>query len=173
MKKYFVLALALLTGISMAAQNQKETDPDVEYAAEMLKSEVAAPDFTLNDIDGKPVRFSDFKGKNVVLIFWASWCPDCRAEVPVIQEMYASAPAEKVTFVSVSFDRKEEAFRNYVIENKLPGVQLFDAAGKKDSVIAADFHVKWIPALYLIGPDGKVKLGTVVADKVAQALKEL
>ena len=173
MKKWIVLAMALLMGIGLSAQNTPATDPDLEYAAEMLKPGTAVPDFTLKDIKGNSVSLSDFRGKNVVLIFWASWCPDCRAEVPQIKEMYASAPADKVTFVSVSFDRKEEAYRSYVIENELPGVQLFDAAGKKDSTIGADFHVKWIPALYLIGPDGKVKLGTVVADKLAKALKAL
>lgn len=171
MKKAFLMLAGLVVCLGLAAQGTPQEDPDLQYATEMLKPGADAPDFTLNDINGKPVKLSDFRGKTVVLVFWASWCPDCRAEVPLLKQMHAAANPEKVAFVSVSFDRKEEAFQNYVKENQLPGVQLFDAAGKKESKIGESFHVRWIPALYLIGQDGKVQLGTVVAEKVAKALK--
>ena len=107
----------------------------------------------------------------MVLVFWASWCPDCRAEVPELKAMQANADPEKVAFVSISFDRTEEAWKKYVLENELGGVQLFDSSGKKDSVVGDAYHVKWIPALYLIDEKGKIELGTVVASKVANALK--
>lgn len=170
MKKLFLLIAGALLSFSLFAQT--EPDPDIQYGADLLKPGTVAPDFTLRDIDGKEVSLSEFRGKTVVLVFWASWCPDCRAEVPLLKKMHAGSDPEKTVFVSVSFDRKEEAFRSYVTENNLPGVQLFDASGKKDSRVGSLFHVKWIPALYLIGPDGKVKLGTVVAEKVADALKK-
>lgn len=173
MKKALFLVAGLLFCLSLAAQGTPQEDPDLQYATEMLKPGTQAPDFLLKDIDGKPVRLSDFRGKTVVLVFWASWCPDCRAEVPLIKQMHAAANPEKVAFVSVSFDRREEAFRSYVQENQLPGIQLFDAAGKKDSKVGDSFRVRWIPALYLIGPDGKIQLGTVVAEKVADELKTL
>jgi len=57
-----------------------------------------------------------------------------------------------------------------VNENYLPGVQLFDPAGKKESKVAADYGVKWIPSLYLIDETGKVQLGTVMIGKIADAL---
>ena len=57
------------------------------------------------------------------------------------------------------------------LENELGGVQLFDASGKKESAVGDAYHVKWIPALYLIDEKGKIQLGTVVASKVANALK--
>jgi hypothetical protein len=57
-----------------------------------------------------------------------------------------------------------------VAENDLPGVQLFDPAGKKDSKVAEAFGVKWIPSLYLIDADGKVVVSTVMAWKIAAAL---
>ena len=161
MKKLISLVAALLVGFGLAAQTQPEEDPDLQYATELLKTGVDAPDFTLNDIQGNPVKLSDFRGRQVVLVFWASWCPDCRAEVPELKAMHAAADPAKVAFVSVSFDRNFDTLVNFVRENYLPGVQLFDAAGK---------NVKWIPSLYLIGADGKVQLSTVVAQKVAKAL---
>ena len=171
MKRLLLLAALLPACLGLYAQNPPAEDLDAKYAGELLKAGTAAPDFTLNDIDGNPVSLSSFRGRQVVLIFWASWCPDCREEVPALQELQAKVNPEKVVFVSVSFDRKEEAFREYVRENKMGGVQLFDAAGKKDSAVAANYHVRWIPSLYLIDADGKIRLGTVMLDKVAKALR--
>lgn len=170
MKKWILLSLALLFSAGLFAQNVEE-DPDLKYATDMLKKGAPAPDFTLKDIEGTPVSIKDFLGKKVVLVFWASWCPDCRAEVPELKAMQANAAPEKVAFVSISFDRTEEAWKKYVLENELGGVQLFDSSGKKDSVVGDAYHVKWIPALYLIDEKGKIELGTVVASKVANALK--
>ena len=169
-RTFFVTALLMLGGtIGLSAQTPEE-DPDIEYAKDLLAPGTPAPDFTLNDIDGKPVSLSDFKGKKVVLVFWASWCPDCRAEVPELKAMMASRKAKDVVFVNVSFDRKEEAFKKYVQENEIGGYQLFDPAGKKESAVGAAYSVKWIPSLYLIGKDGKVVLGTVVIGKISKAL---
>ena len=170
MKRFLLLSLALVMSLSLFAQNATEEDPDVKYGAQLLKKGTPAPDFTLNDIDGKPVSLGSFLGKKVVLVFWASWCPDCRAEVPLLKEMLAQSDPAKVAFVSVSFDRKEEVWKNYVKENEMGGVQLFDASGKKDSRVGDAYHVQWIPALYLIDEKGKVELATVVAEKVQKAL---
>jgi len=160
----------LLGGFEAWTAAGKNIDQDLKYAASLLPAGSETPDFALKDIAGKEVKLSDFRGKSVVLVFWASWCPDCRAEVPELKAMYADADPGKVQFVSVSFDREFDALCKYAAENELPGVQLFDPAGKKESTVAAAYGVKWIPSLYLIGPDGKVVLGTVMAWKVAAAL---
>ena len=169
MKHIFAFVAALLVGVSAIAQETQ--DPDVEYGKDLLAAGTVAPSFTLKDINGKSVSLSDFLGKQVVLHFWASWCPDCREETPQLKAAQAAADPSKVVFVSVSFDRKVEAFEAYVHENALGGVQLFDASGKKESVVGTSYHVKWIPATYLIGPDGRIQLATVVFSKVAAKLK--
>ena len=170
MKKLMIMMAALLTCMGLAAQNNMEEDLDLQYAVDLLKPGTQAPDFALQDINGKTFNLSDFRGRKVVLVFWASWCPDCRAEVPELKTMQASANPEKVAFVSVSFDRTLEALKTYVAENYLPGVQLFDSSGKKESKVAADYGVKWIPSLYLLDEQGKVELGTVMIGKIAKAL---
>lgn len=156
--------------LGLNAQNTQPQDLDLEYGKDFLAPGTPAPDFTLNDIEGNPVSLSSFKGRKVVLQFWASWCPDCRAEVPEIKAMQAQANPSKVAFVSVSFDRTFDAFKTYVKENYLGGVQLFDPAGKKESQVGAAFHIAWIPSLYLIDEKGKVIFGTVMANKVSKAL---
>ena len=167
MKRIFAFVAALLVGVAAFAQE----DPDMVYGKDLLAAGTVAPDFTLKDIDGRSVSLSDFRGKQVVLHFWASWCPDCREETPQLKAAQAAADPSKVVFVSVSFDRKVEAFEAYVRENALGGVPLFDASGKKESVVGTSYHVKWIPATYLIGPDGRIQLATVVFSKVAAKLK--
>ena len=168
----FFAAVLLFLGcaVAVSAQNAEPKDNDLTWGKDLLVKGTPAPDFTLNDIDGKPVSLSQFKGKKIVLVFWASWCPDCRAEVPELKAMMASPKTKNVVFVSVSFDRKEEAFKKYVRENEIGGYQLFDPAGKKDSAAGAAYNVNWIPSLYLIGQDGKVQLGTVVIGKISKAL---
>ncbi len=153
------------------AQPPQEEDPDAKYGAELLKPGTVAPDFTLKDLDGLPVKLSELRGRRVVLVFWASWCPDCRAEVPELKAMYAEADPDKVTFVSVSYDRDFTTLKKFAADNALPCIQLFDPAGKKESKVGADYHVKWIPSLYLIDAKGRIELGTVVAAKIATALQ--
>lgn len=168
MKKLLVLLAIMLFGATAYAQQQE--DLDAQYATELIKPGKKVPDFMLNDLDGKPHKLSEFRGKKVVLVFWATWCPDCRAEVPELKAMMAEADPEKVVFVSVSFDRNFDTLCKFVEDNSLGGVQLFDTAGKKDSKVSSDFHIKWIPSLYLIDEKGKVLISTVVANKITSFL---
>ena len=192
MKKLMTLLATLLPCMGLTAQHAAQAqsqrtaqaegqnppsgsvqeDLDPQYAVDLLKPGAEAPDFTLQDINGKSLTLSSFRGRKVVLVFWASWCPDCRAEVPQLKALHAGANPEKVAFVSVSFDRTFEALKQYAEENYLPGVQLFDPAGKKESAVAAQYGVKWIPSLFLIDENGKVEVGTVMLDKVERALKD-
>ena len=172
MKKLLLIMAMMMAGLALNAQNTpQEEDLDAKYGAELLKAGEQAPDFTLKDLDGSPIRLSDLKGKRIVLVFWASWCPDCRAEVPELKAMYTAAAPAKVEFVSVSFDREFDTLQKFAADNALPGIQLFDPAGKKESKVGADYHIKWIPSLYLIDAKGRIELGTVVAAKIAAALQ--
>ena len=170
MRKLFYLAVLLALAVGCRNRNT-EPDLDAQYAASLIAQGEMVPDFTLNDLEGRPVRLSDFRGRTVVLAFWASWCPDCRAEIPELKEMQAAADPDKLAFVSVSFDRSLDTLKAFVAEQGLGGVQLFDPAGKQDSAVGETFGVKWIPSLYVISPKGEVVLGTVLAGKVAAVLK--
>ena len=171
MKRILALTFALLLcfGTGLRAQNQEE-DLDLQYAVDLIAKGQSVPDFSLKDISGNTVSMSDFRGKTVLLLFWASWCPDCRAEIPQIKAMHTLANPDKVVFVSVSFDRDIDTWKQFVPENSLPGVQLFDPEGMKESKIGQAYHIKWIPSMYVIDPQGKVILGTVMAGKAASTL---
>lgn len=89
-----------------------------------------------------------------------------------MKDLYARY-GDKATFVGISFDTDPEKLDAYVAENGIGWMQLSDFVSKKESTVAADFRVKWIPSLYLVGPDGKVLLATVMVNKLAAALEAL
>ena len=178
MKKFLILcaALSLVAGCkcsnNSAQKDEAPADLDAEYAVDMLKAGEVLPAFSLEDRAGVVHSQDEFAGKYVVLDFWATWCPDCRADVPAMKDLYARF-GDKVEFVGVSFDTEPEKLDAFVAENGIGWTQLSDFVTKKESAVAENFRVKWIPSMYLVGPDGKVLLGTVMVDKLTAALEAL
>ena len=169
MKKILLLVAALAALVSC---KNAVKDADSEYAVDMIKKGEAIPTFSLKDRSDVLHSPDEFAGKYVVYDFWATWCPDCRADLPAMKELYAKY-GDKVAFVGISFDTDPEKLDAYVAENGIAWPQLSDFVTKKESKVADAFHVKWIPSMYLVGPDGKVMLGTVMVDKLEAALEAL
>ena len=180
--KKFILAIFIMMApvFAITAQttgnNAKQAaaeDDDTKYATELLKAGATAPDFTLQTPDGKTVQLSKLRGKYVVLDFWASWCPDCRKDLPAIINMYNTYGKRGVQFVGVSFDDKKENLLKAMADFNIPYTQVSELKKWKETAISALYHIKWIPTMYLIAPDGKVVLGTVMSDKLAAKLAEI
>ena len=165
--KKILLVLAALAALVSCRNAVK--DADSEYAVDMFKKGEVLPAFSLEDRTGVVRTQADFAGKYVVYDFWATWCPDCREDVPAMKDLYAKY-GDKVTFVGISFDTDPEKLDAFVAENGIGWMQLSDFVTKKESKVADDFRVKWIPSMYLVDPDGKVVLGTVMVSKLVLAL---
>ncbi len=165
-----VFVFAIFPNAGMA---QDAYDPDVKYASELLKSGVQAPDFVLKNPDGKNLKLSDFKGKYVVLDFWASWCPDCRKDIPEIQRMYKNFHGKGVEFVGVSFDTDKDKWTSALQKYKIEYPQGSELIKFHETKISKDYGVKWIPSLFLIDKEGKVVLSTVLSYKMEKKLTEL
>lgn len=156
-----------------ATEAAAEEDLDLKYAADLLKKGEVAPAFTLKDPQGKEVSLSDLKGKYVVIDFWASWCPDCRKDVPKMKELKEKYSSERIAFLGISFDTEIDKWKGFIEENGMDWIHVSPMVKWKESQVSQDYKVNWIPSMYLVDPDGKVVFGTVVLDKLEKALESL
>lgn len=171
-KTILSLALIFVASLNVAAQSQTEQGKDLDslYAQNLLKTGTVAPEFSLPMPNRKIFSLTDHKGKYILLDFWASWCPDCRKDSPYIMSLYEKFAPKGVEFVGVSFDTKAEAWKNGVKKLGIKYTQVSDMKHMRESAVAQTYCVKWIPTVYVVDPEGKVVLGTVMSDKVGAYL---
>ncbi|HVW95596.1 MAG TPA: AhpC/TSA family protein [Mucilaginibacter sp.] len=155
-----------------------ETARNFKLALEPLKKTapgVMAPDFTQNDKDGNPVKLSSFRGKYVLVDFWASWCGPCRQENPNVVRVYNKYKEKNFTILGVSLD-KQSGRNDWLAAIKNDGLAWTQVSDLKfwNNSAAALYDVKAIPANFLIGPDGKIIAkdlrGDDLDDKLAEVL---
>lgn len=114
-----------------------------------------ALDFTQADIEGKPVSLSSFKGKYVLLDFWASWCKPCRLENPNVVKVYHKFKDKNFTILGVSLDQSKEAWVKAVQLDKLSWHHVSDLQ-QWNNAVAQMYHIQSIPGNFLIDPNGKI-----------------
>jgi len=112
-----------------------------------------APDFTLPDLSGQKVTLSSFKGKPVLLNFWATWCGYCRKERPHLNSLYNSYKDKGLVVISVSTDRSVEKVRKYLKDIPADFIVLSDS----DGGAAAEYGIRGYPSSFLIDRNGLVK----------------
>lgn len=168
------LAIVFAAALTVNAQSAAEQNKDLDslYAQKLLKPGVAAPDFILPMPNGYRVQLAEYKGKYVLLDFWASWCPDCRKDIPAVKALYGKY-GKKVEFIGVSFDVDRDRWAKCVADNKMNWRQVSELKKMRDANIAKAYGVQWIPSMTLVGPDGKVVLSTVVIERMEKALENI
>lgn len=142
--------------------------------AVLKKSAIGEPmiDFTQPDVNGKPVKLSDFKGKYVLLDFWASWCGPCRAENPNVLKAYNAYKDKNFTVVGVSLDDSGEKWHKAIEEDGMPWIQLSDLKGFKNEV-ATQYGIQAIPSTFLLNPEGVIIAKDLRGEALHKKLGEL
>lgn len=133
-----------------------------------------APSFRLKNVDGKMLSLENFKGKYILLDFWASWCAPCRVEHPNLIKTYRAFNSKGFNIVSISLDKKKDAWLKAIKDDNLQWTQLSDLKGS-DSEIKKTYNIETIPTNFLLDTEGKIigknLLGKDLHDKLEKLLK--
>jgi peroxiredoxin len=111
-----------------------------------------APDFTLENLEGKKVSLKDYRGKVVFLNFWATWCPPCRLEMPSMNRLYNEYKDKGLVILAINLRENADRARTYRDQEELDFPILLDRNGE----VGLMFGVRSIPATYLIDRTGTV-----------------
>ena len=131
-----------------------------------------APDFTINDADGKPVSLSQFRGKYVLVDFWASWCGPCRQENPNVVAAYNQFHSKGFEILGVSLDDNKSNWQQAIKKDNLTWTHVSDLEGW-DSKAAKLYGVQSIPTNFLLDKEGKIIARDLRGADLANKLQEL
>ncbi len=164
MKFLHCLNLAAAIGAAVLFSSALQADP--------VTPPQAAPAWTLKDVNGRPVSFSQFKGKVVVLDFWATWCPPCRSEIPGYVKLQEKYKDQGLVIIGVSVDQDGPA----VVKKFAADFHMnYPVVMADDSVVQAFGNPDAIPTTFIIDRDGKIrdkKVGAMETDDYEKIIRQ-
>jgi peroxiredoxin len=155
-----VIFAALIGAAVFTAQKEQKQQKDKNTTTESsntgLKTGSKAPDFTLNTLEGKQISLSDFRGKKVILNFWATWCPPCREEMPEMARFYKDYQQKEVEILAVNLaysESKPEKIKDFTKEYGIT----FQIPLDEKNTIGKQYRAVAIPTSYFINEDGVIQ----------------
>lgn len=155
-KILFALALASATQFSCAGNNgDKKSEPasnGTEQTDSVTEEKEKAPEFTLDDINGKPLSLKSLQGKYVVLDFWGSWCPWCIKGIPEMKKYYDKYK-DKMEIVGIDCNDSEEKWKAAVKQYEMPWLHVYNP---KVSTLLKEYKIQGFPTKVVVNPKGDI-----------------
>ena len=149
----FTALFLVFSSVCVSLEAQAPEKPDKLKAVEPDAGFAYAPDFRLKDLADKEVALSDYKGKeNVILFFWASWCPYCRAELKVLNNEYASLKKPSVELLAINVGEPKYKVSNFEESRKL----IFRVLLDQDSQVADSYGLMGVPTYFVVNKSGQI-----------------
>ena len=157
-----LIAVIFVAGIAWTAASRVTTDQ-----ATRTSGRRGTPDFALATLDGGTFRLSAQVGQPVVVNFWATWCPPCRAELPAFEEVYKNNRDKGLIVVGVDVGEAPEVIAEYIKQTALTFPIALDTSGEVTEL----FRIQGMPTTFFVGRDGKIK-DTVIGGPQTKAAIE-
>ncbi len=167
-------AKQMLNTLTDKARNSRYGATLADYIDKLDQLQVnkKAPNFTQNDLDGKPVSLYSIKGKAKIVDFWASWCPPCRKANPELVALYKKYHDKGLEIISVSLDSKRANWIKGVNDDGLTWTQVSDLKGW-DNEVANQYSVMSLPSLYLLSQDNVIMSKNLHGMELENSIKAL
>jgi len=123
-----------------------------EQSLHAFSNPQTAPDFTLIDMDGEQHSLSDYRGKTVIVNFWATWCPPCREEMPSMERAWNKIKDHDVIMVAINVGESEDTVFTFLGDYPVTFTLLLDTSGE----IIDQWPVKGVPTTFVVSPEGKL-----------------
>lgn len=160
-----IVLLIIAGGLYFYMGQKAANEPkNAEKTSEGVQIGNRAPDFTLKTLDGRMVKLSDFRGKKVILNFWATWCPPCKAEVPEFEKFYQEQQNDSIEILAVDItaqEKSKEGVTDFIKSYGITYPVVLDEAG----VVADTYRISAIPTTFIVDAQGTVR------QKVTGAMK--
>ena len=147
----FIVVLFLLSLSAVYGQTVEEDM--IKSGLSVFKDKVSLIDFTLPDLNGNMTSLKDYRGKVVMLNFWATWCPPCRREMPSMENLYKIIDKNKIDIAAVNIQEKKKTVSDFVSKNNYTFPVLVDEEGKAASI----YQIRSIPTTFIIDKKGYIR----------------
>ncbi|HWQ05241.1 MAG TPA: TlpA disulfide reductase family protein [Longilinea sp.] len=163
----WIQALILVLSAAWIAFTTMVTKPSELGKNPAPRQGFPAPEFTLNSLAGDPIRVEDFRGQVVVLNFWASWCPPCKAEMPAFEALQQAYHGEHVVILAINTTYQDDlaAATKFVADNQLSFPILMD----KDGKVTDRYQVLAMPSSFFIDRKGVIQQ-VIIGGPMSEAL---
>ncbi len=142
-----LVMVILLVGFTLPIQAQRPGK-----GLTLLQDRAQAPDFELIDIEGNTYRLSDYRGKVLIINFWATWCPPCREEMPSMDRARKMLKGEDILMLAVNVGEDEDTIFQFTANYTVGFPLLMD----RDSKVAGEWPVRGLPTTFIVDPKGRL-----------------